>query len=148
MTPGETTLPEYIVPGSPFESKHSHWRRQNDNWGANIRIFVFTNCKNNRFQKKLIKQNAHIWIFAPPPPIIVMAAPLNIRSFLTINCTRGKEDIKCQQRRIMCYQIKNKIIAIIKFVDIRFCLKTFCLTILSKYCIIMSLFKGIQNTWQ
>ena len=28
--------------------------------GANIHIFVFTDCKNNRFQKKLIKQNAHI----------------------------------------------------------------------------------------
>ena len=28
--------------------------------GANIHIFVFTDCKNNLFQKKLIKQNAHI----------------------------------------------------------------------------------------
>ena len=28
--------------------------------GANIHILVFTDCKNNRFQKKLIKQNAHI----------------------------------------------------------------------------------------
>ena len=28
--------------------------------GENIYIFVFTDCKNNRFQKKLIKQNAHI----------------------------------------------------------------------------------------
>ena len=28
--------------------------------GANVHIFVFTDCKNNRFQKKLIKQNAHI----------------------------------------------------------------------------------------
>ena len=34
--------------------------------GANIHIFVFTDCLNNRFQKKLIKQNARIWIFAPP----------------------------------------------------------------------------------
>ena len=32
--------------------------------GANIHILVFTDCKNNRFQKKLIKQNAH----SPPPP--------------------------------------------------------------------------------
>ena len=28
--------------------------------GANIHIFVFTDCKNNRFQKKFVKQNAHI----------------------------------------------------------------------------------------
>ena len=28
--------------------------------GANIHIFMITDCKNNRFQKKLIKQNAHI----------------------------------------------------------------------------------------
>ena len=28
--------------------------------GANIHIFVFTDCKNNLFQKKLIKQKAHI----------------------------------------------------------------------------------------
>ena len=35
---------------------------------ANIHIFVFTDHKNNRFQKKLIMQNTKIWIFAPPPP--------------------------------------------------------------------------------
>ena len=36
------------------------WRRQLDNWGANIHIFVFTDHKNNRFQKKLIMQNTNI----------------------------------------------------------------------------------------
>jgi hypothetical protein len=34
--------------------------------GADIHIFVFTDCKNNRFQKKLIGQNTNIWISAPP----------------------------------------------------------------------------------
>ncbi len=45
------------------------WRRQNDNWGgggANIHISLLTDCKNNRFQKKLITQNTNILIFAPP----------------------------------------------------------------------------------
>jgi hypothetical protein len=28
--------------------------------GADIHIFVFTDCKNNRFQKKLIGQNMNI----------------------------------------------------------------------------------------
>ena len=35
--------------------------------GAHIHIFVFTDCKNNRFQKKLMMQNTNIrWIWAPP----------------------------------------------------------------------------------
>ena len=29
-------------------------------WGANIHIFVFTDHKNNRFQKELIMQNTKI----------------------------------------------------------------------------------------
>ena len=29
-------------------------------WGDHIHIFVFTDCKNNRFQKKLIVQNTNI----------------------------------------------------------------------------------------
>ena len=38
------------------------WRRQRDNWGggANIHIFVFTDHKNNGFQKKLMMQNTKI----------------------------------------------------------------------------------------
>jgi hypothetical protein len=52
-------------------------RRNIDNWGgADIHIFVFTDCKNNRFQKKLIGQNTNIWISAPP--IIDIPAPLII----------------------------------------------------------------------
>ena len=36
-------------------------RRNIDNWGgADIHIFVFTDGKNNRFQKKLIGQNTNI----------------------------------------------------------------------------------------
>jgi hypothetical protein len=45
------------------------WRRQLDNWRANIHIFVFTDHKNNRLQKKLIMQNTKIWIFAPSPQL-------------------------------------------------------------------------------
>ena len=44
--------------------------------GADIHIFVFTNHKNNWFQKKLIVQNPNIWISALP--IIVLATTLNI----------------------------------------------------------------------
>jgi hypothetical protein len=44
--------------------------------GADIHIFVFTDCKNNRFQNKLIGQNTNIWISAPP--IIDIPAPLVI----------------------------------------------------------------------
>jgi hypothetical protein len=46
--------------------------------GADIHIFVFTDCKNNRFQKKLIGQNTNIWISAPP--IIDIPAPLGTRA--------------------------------------------------------------------
>ena len=42
--------------------------------GANIHISLLTDCKNNRFQKKLITQNTNILIFAPP--IIDLPAPL------------------------------------------------------------------------
>ena len=44
--------------------------------GADIHIFVFTNHKNNWFQKKLIVQNLNIWISAPPPSIIELATTL------------------------------------------------------------------------
>ena len=43
---------------------NSQWRKKIDNWGGggggNIHIFVFTDLKNNRFQKKLIMQNTNI----------------------------------------------------------------------------------------
>ena len=40
----------------------SQCRSKFDNWGggAHIHIFVFTDHKNNRFQKKLITQNTNI----------------------------------------------------------------------------------------
>ena len=51
----------------PWQSL-AQWRRKIDNWGgANIHIFVFTDLKNNRFQKKLIMQNT-IYEYCPPPP--------------------------------------------------------------------------------
>jgi hypothetical protein len=48
-------------------SNDNQRRRNIDNWGvgADIHIFVFTDCKNNRFQKKLIGQNTNIRISAP-----------------------------------------------------------------------------------
>ena len=37
------------------------WRSQLDKWGGgHIHIFVFTDRKNNQFQKKLIMQNTNI----------------------------------------------------------------------------------------
>jgi hypothetical protein len=62
-------------------------RRNIDNWGgADIHIFVFTDCKNNRFQKKLIGQNTNIWISAPP--IIDIPAPLLGYTFVFQACER------------------------------------------------------------
>ena len=49
--------------------------------GANIHISLLTDCKNNRFQKKLITQNTNILIFAPP--IIDLPAPLLGRTVFT-----------------------------------------------------------------
>ena len=49
---------------------YTQWRQKMDNWGgggAHIHIFVFTDCKNNLFQKKLMMQNTNISILAPPP---------------------------------------------------------------------------------
>ena len=34
--------------------------------GANIHILVFTDCKDNQFQKKLSR--THIYEYSPPPP--------------------------------------------------------------------------------
>ena len=39
--------------------------------GTDIHIFVFTDCKNNRFQKKLMMPNKNIRISPPPPPPII-----------------------------------------------------------------------------
>jgi hypothetical protein len=47
------------------------------NGGDHIHIFVFTDLKNNRFQKKLIMQNTNIWIW-PPPPLIDLSTPMHI----------------------------------------------------------------------
>ena len=50
--------------------------------GVNIHIFVFTDCKNNRFQKKLTTQERTYMNIRPPPPIIVLAAPLLLTSIV------------------------------------------------------------------
>ena len=47
--------------------------------GANIHIFVFTECKNDGFQKKLIRQSTNVWIFASR--IIVLPAPVHRPSY-------------------------------------------------------------------
>jgi hypothetical protein len=60
-------------------------RRNIDNWGrgggADIHIFVCTDCKNNRFQKKLIGQNTNI-IDIPAPLVeclLLNSAEYNLR---------------------------------------------------------------------
>ena len=55
-------LKEYPFPLTLCMLSWDQWRRQLDNWGggANIHIFVFTDRKNKRFQKKLIMQNTKI----------------------------------------------------------------------------------------
>jgi hypothetical protein len=52
---------------------------RHDNWGEGVYIHIFmsTYRKNNRFQKKSVRQNTNIWIYPPPPPqIIVLATAL------------------------------------------------------------------------
>jgi hypothetical protein len=39
---------------------HIHRHRKIDKWGDHIHIFVFTDLKNNRFQKKVTMQNTNI----------------------------------------------------------------------------------------
>ena len=56
---------------------------------ADTRIFVFTDCKNNRFQKKLMIQNTNIRISAPPPNYRSSAAPEELWS-MVINCCKHK----------------------------------------------------------
>ncbi len=46
--------------------------------GSNIHIFVFTDIKNNRFQKKLIMQNTNISILPPPPPSPIIDLPTRL----------------------------------------------------------------------
>ena len=53
--------------------------------GADIHIFVFTNHKNNWFQKKLIVQNLNIWISAPPQ-LSSWPQPCSTPQY-TFNCT-------------------------------------------------------------
>jgi hypothetical protein len=54
--------------------------------GGDIHIFVFTDLKNNRFQKKLIMQNTNIWIWSPPlidisTPMVASGTPSPFRLF-------------------------------------------------------------------
>ena len=60
----------YKLPPSWFYLTSGQGRSKLNNWGGrdDIHIFVFTDHKNNRFQKKSNEQNTHIWISAPPPP--------------------------------------------------------------------------------
>ena len=37
--------------------------------GGHIHIFMYTYRKNNRFQKKSVRQNTNIWICPPPPQL-------------------------------------------------------------------------------
>ena len=52
-------------------------------WAAHIHIFMFTDCKSNWFQKKLMMQNANMWIFTPSPTYQSSLAPVSgvVRSF-------------------------------------------------------------------
>ena len=65
---------------------HAHYlvnrgRRRSIIGGAHIHILVFTDCKNNRFQKKLMMHNMNICICAPP--LIDLLRPLFVNQ-LTI----------------------------------------------------------------
>ena len=42
-----------------------HWCRQSDKFflgGGNIHIFVFTECKNHRFQRNLFRTQIKVWL--------------------------------------------------------------------------------------
>ena len=52
-----------FLPKMLQEAVHMQRLWKIDNWGgggAHIHIFVFTDCKNNRFQKKLMMHNTNI----------------------------------------------------------------------------------------
>ena len=80
--------------------------------GANIHISLLTDCKNNRFQKKLITQNTNILIFAPP--IIDLAAPLratcepvNLPVFINEQSRRRASTITLRRLRAGSYGKTN-----------------------------------------
>ena len=56
-------------------------------WLAHIHIFVFTDCKNNRFQKKLIIQSTNM---SPPLSVNDLPPPLScmLSCFLSIKLAR------------------------------------------------------------
>ena len=76
-------------------------------------IYVFTNHKNNRFQKKLIGQNTNIWISAPP--IIELATALHMSKFRPVtvetnSSTRGlSPTIKPMRLGCRCNVLKTSI---------------------------------------
>ena len=64
--PADTCEPANQIPcNSATKRKASTGAGRTIIEGANNNIFVFTDCKNNRFQKKLIKQNA-LYEYSPP----------------------------------------------------------------------------------
>ena len=60
--------------------------------GANIHTFVFTNLKNNRFQKKLMTQNT-LYEYSPLQ-LSTLATPLERESTPRPNVTRMREIMK------------------------------------------------------
>jgi hypothetical protein len=76
--PTDVHVESHLIPGRSKIGSTSAVASSIIGGGAHIHIFVFTDHKNNRFQKKLIKQNTNIWIWASlPPPIIELATALS-----------------------------------------------------------------------
>jgi hypothetical protein len=121
---------------------------------------VFTDCKNNRFQKKLIGQNRNIWISAPPPittsfpgswnevaPIIDIPAPLlatvNRRSYHHRHKSSEALSDKINRFSWLCkilWWIKPKIVNWIECTEVRAkCSCTF---------VYLLMVKRLTNTYQ
>ena len=77
--------------------------------------FMFTDCKNNR--KKLVRHNAHNMNICPPPPIIVLEAPVinngeNVLWLKIFSCcnlsTFHPERLRTGSRRLVTITILNQ----------------------------------------
>ena len=82
--------------------------RKIDNWGeAHVHIFVFTDCKNNRFQKKLMIHDTNIWICAPPFPHLSIFRGAWSGQTSHVNILKRKNDIFfiCRWRIIFKFEV-------------------------------------------
>ena len=68
-----------------------------------IHIFMFTDRKNNRFQKELIMQNTNIWIWAPPHKLGTLRSTTRPQLRRAFNTKQSFKQSKLKQKEwIIC----------------------------------------------